>query len=614
MKLRGSILIASFATITLCTTVSCEEDLSTLGDGVIAGEPFNASFEDYDVFAYNKNVEAVQTNRLPLYLLGNYNDPIYGNTQGTITAQVSLPGLSGNPTFGDLSQATEDVADTDDEESTIKEFETVTSVFLHIPYQQQSTFYNDADGDGLQDQDDADPDDADSDSDDDGYSDALEVANGSDPLDSNSNYEQDDFVANNYVRTFALDSIYGSVAVGDQFNLTVTESTYFLGDLDPSTDFLEASEYYSNQNFISENSGVELFSGPVTLSNQEYVFYEEDDEDTEDEDESEVISERLAPGIRVALNNEFFQQKVIDQEGSTILLNQSNFSEFFRGLHLSLDNSDMAMLLDISQATITITYEFTDRVTTDEEDENGDSIVEEQQTERTYTLNLLQTSTNAVNILTNATYGTEVLNALDNNTNAQKIYLKGGAGTFAQVKLFGEEDDTANTVIEQIRANNWVINEANLEFYVDTDNVNNYNSPFRIDPPRLYLYNAETNEALYYSFFENSTADTPLLSFLEYDGNLDDEDADAVKYTFRITQYLNDIIERDSTNAMLNLAITSDIRNTAVQEVLHAGDDELELPIMHTINPFGTILWGSNVDQENVDKKLKLRLYYTESN
>jgi hypothetical protein len=35
---------------------------------------------------------------------------------------------------------------------------------------------------------------------------------------------------------------------------------------------------------------------------------------------------------------------------------------------------------------------------------------------------------------------------------------------------------------------------------------------------------------------------------------------------------------------------------------------------MSTINPFGTILFGSNVDGADIENKLKLEIFFTETN
>ena len=106
---------------------SCEEDLTTVGSGVVGGEPFTAGKAVYDVFAYNKKIEAVRTNKLPVYQIGNYTDPVYGKTEANITTQVQLS--FANPSFGNYSAAVEETADTDSSSLTIIENETVEEVF-----------------------------------------------------------------------------------------------------------------------------------------------------------------------------------------------------------------------------------------------------------------------------------------------------------------------------------------------------------------------------------------------------------------------------------------------------------------------------------------------------
>ena len=75
-------------------------------------------------------------------------------------------------------------------------------------------------------------------------------------------------------------------------------------------------------------------------------------------------------------------------------------------------------------------------------------------------------------------------------TDDSRIYMRGGAGTYTDIDLFGDEP-TAEATIEEIRNNNWVINEANLIFYVDSDRLSGVGGT--TEPPRLYLFNAETN-------------------------------------------------------------------------------------------------------------------------
>src|SRR5690606_9943281 len=147
----------------------------------------------------------------------------------------------------------------------------------------------------------------------DGVTDNQERVIGSNPFDPNDDGTGDDFVANNYVKRYDLDSIYGDRTA--TFNLSVSRSNYFLRDLDPNSGFQEAQEYYSNHDF-SGFIGELIGSGEVTISNEDIIVsYKDDDPETEDVDESDQIETKLAPGIRIPLNNEFFQTNLLDMEG-----------------------------------------------------------------------------------------------------------------------------------------------------------------------------------------------------------------------------------------------------------------------------------------------------------
>ena len=69
--------------------------------------------------------------------------------------------------------------------------------------------------------------------------------------------------------------------------------------------------------------------GSFEISDEEYLFFREDDPDTE-EDESPFVDERVQPGIHVELDPEYFQENFIDLEGSSELFSNANFKEYFR--------------------------------------------------------------------------------------------------------------------------------------------------------------------------------------------------------------------------------------------------------------------------------------------
>ncbi|MDC6404458.1 MULTISPECIES: DUF4270 family protein [Maribacter] len=615
-----------FGVFIICTIFfSCEQDLTTIGAGVTGENPFSTGKEVYDVFAYNRNIEAVRTNKLPIYQLGIYNDPVYGKTTATITSQLNLP--TTNPTFGVLSQRIEDDAENDDSATTINEQETVKEVYLYIPYLTKA-ISRDTDNDGVADEFDDLPEDPTNDSDGDGATNAEERTANTDPLDDQSvdldldglnDTDDSQIFANNFPTTVDLDSIYVNAKNYDDvvkpvaIGLKVQRSTYFLRDLDPNTNFQEAQQYYSSQQFAPTFVSDVLYDsdmdGEITVDNREILIPGEDDEDTEDTDES-LIFTKLDPGIRVPLDTEFFQDNILDMEGKPELLSQSNFSEFIRGIHLSLLESigdPTLLLLDLTQANITINYSY---LAYDSE------LGEAEEREGTFTLNLLTGtaaagfSGNAVNTFMNENYPQDVLDSFDTNMNASRIFLKGGAGITSEIELF--EPDNAENILEQIRANNWIINEANLVFYVDRSYPGMGAEP--AEPPRLYLYNSETNSPLYNVNTEPLPSSlNPLATYPNYDGVLVEENGLGVKYTVRITDHINNLIVRDSVNSTLGLTLTTNIQISNVTNAIFANGVEEDIPVTSNLTPLGTVLFGSNIPESdpNYDKRLRLEISYT---
>lgn len=624
-KLSGLFLV-------LGLLVSCEQDLTTVGSGVVGNEPFTTGKEVYDVFAYNKNIEAVQTNKLPIYQLGTYNDPIYGKTQAFVTSQLFLS--AANPSFGNLSQDKEDREGiTDESITTIQENETIKEVYLYIPFLTNSL---DSDGDGVVDEYDLEPDNSSNDNDGDGVSNIVETASNTDPLDSSSvdadrdglnDGDGETIFADSFAEKVELDSIYINGKNYDDvsksplpsFNLKVERSTFFLRDLDPNASFQEAQQYYSNQVFSPDFvTGNPLFEGEVEIIDEEILIFNEDDESTEDVDESQTPT-KLQPGIRVALDNEFFQNNILDKEGSSELLSQSNFTEFIRGLHFSIvdqEGNDVLVMFDLKSANITMTYSYdnydTNGTIDDTSDDNPNNILE-----KDFTFSFLSTvatgvSGNAVNTLITENYGAQVLQALDNGENASRLYLKGGPGTYAEINLF--EEDGGESVVEQIRSQNWVINEANLIFYIDRDQLDAAGSA--IEPPRLYLYNTENKFPLINTLTEQTDLESSSLfgAYLNFDGIIEKSNGKGVQYSVKITDHINNMVVRDSTNATLALTLTTNIQNWSIADA-KVTNGETELPTTSTVTPLGTILYGSNIQaaDPNFDKRLKLEISYTKA-
>lgn len=583
---------------------SCEQDPLTIGSGVVSDEPFTTGKAVYDVFAYNKAIEAFPTNRLPLYQLGVLNHPVYGTSEGRITTQVQLADGIGNPVFGIYPQ---DVEDSDPE--AIPENETVTSVRLYLPFFQDASA--DSDSDGVIDALDAEPDNSTNDSDGDGLTNAQERTLGTNPLntdtdgDGTPDGEDTSTPSNTYPIVRDLDSIYGDRT--QSFTFKVEQSTYFLEDLDPQSGYQSIPLNYSNQSLTPDFAAEVLFEGPVTISDEDIITFKEDDPETE-LDESLTVDERLLPGIVVSLDSLFFQQNFLDKEGSYELLSNSNFRNFLRGLHLSITpaaQEEMMILFDLTRARLTVFYEY------DRKDETEGTTREKSR----YDLRLLRGGGtqvvvgNAVNTVVKADYPAEVQEALASQDNASRIYLKGGGGTFAEIDLFDALG--GGDIINSIKQKNWIINAAYLVLYVDRERLDRDGGV--AEPPRLYLYNAENNRPLYNPVTETTTSDSPYGAYLNYDGFLQKEGDSGVKYSINITEHINNIVIRDSANARLGLTLTPDLRISGSAETLvpdGAGGSK-KLPVSANICPLGTVLVGSNVATDD-PKRLALEVYYTQ--
>ena len=572
---------------------SCESEDFTLGESLVSGEPFTLTKQTYAIESVKQlSLDRVQTNKMPLYQLGNYKDPLFGETRASLVSQLqlSLP----NPVFGELSALAEIDNDSDEREK-------VTKVTLYIPYQRASSDESDRDGDGVPDIFDVDPDDTQSDSDGDGLTDNDERLLGTDPLsedtDKDGILDADDpeTTANSFARRFDLDSIF-SFTNQDRFHLTVRPSDYYLRDNDPKTDFLESQAYFSDKQSVFEPFlGNSLFDGPVVISDFQYVTYNEDDPTTPDVDESLTIdvSQSRDPGILVELDKSFFQDRIVDLEGYEALRSQSNFKDHLRGLHLSIDASDdLMLLLDLSTAFIEIEYEY-------------DSINTQDATD-TFRLNFITGSAQGFTqgIAVN-TWEYERLMPTTSNESIlpNRMYLKGGNGSVVQFEL-------PQRVIDEAKQNNWLINEASLEFYVDQEAM----APIPFEPPRLYMYKSTNSFPIYNARNEISSSQTALGVYQNYDASLRrSANGRGESYKANITDYFNDMVVRDSLNVPINISVSANIAFPQVQQAVLENGSAIDYPLMSGITPFGTVLYGPSLEVTE-EKRLKLNLFYTALN
>ncbi|MEK9740518.1 MAG: DUF4270 domain-containing protein [Flavobacteriaceae bacterium] len=591
-------------------TVCCNQDFIPVGDMMLSDLNLSTKREIAPAFTFQEKLDKVQTNGLPLVQLGTINHPVFGKAEASFVTQLSI---GNNPFFGDHRQRFEEEENPSDI-NLIPENEKVTSVVLEIPF-----FYNqnDADNDGVIDSFDTDPQDPQSNSDSDELSDLVEFQSGLNPLspdsdgdgildhadDDNSGYDADN-------KVYDIDSIYGNRNAS--FDLKIYELNYFLNALDPSTNFETTQAYYSSQDFYEQGFvGEQLLDQRITLNFEELRFnYKEDDPETPDVDETTKIETRLSPRIRVPLNTDFFQKNLIDLEDEDVLRNDAAFREMLRGIIIKAENfsEDLYMLLDINNANITVFYEYDDYNTNGTPQDITDDSILKSEKEFVISLNGIR-----VNTLKNSLFDAAVeqrIEASKSNQPTDRLYIQSGS-LYGKIRLFSSENQDENSLINNLRTKNWLLNEANLSFYIDP----NTNFPQDLIALRLYLYKFNTGQALLDYQNDGSVSNFGVNSNKKiFGGTLEYDDfGKPFRYKFNLTSHISNIIRNDSLNVDLGLVVTANINDPSlVKGVNPSLTKDIFFPLSATLNPLGTLLIGSHPETTLEDKKVKLELIYSD--
>ncbi len=416
--------------------------------------------------------------------------------------------------------------------------------------------------------------------------------------------------------TYVLDSTFGG---NESVKLSIYQNTYFLRDFDPSTDLVEPQKFYSNANeSINFNNyqGEELYEPEDFIPSNSPTIVTELDEETD----TEVEVSRGGPSLNVDLKNddEFWDNLFFfntENPGTqTELSNANNFKDYFRGLYFKIEdniNEGNLTMLDFSQGTIVINFRTT---ITSGFDDAGNPI--EIRDKRSITLNF---SGNRLNTFENSDTVKNIINAATSNTDFDNgdnnVYLKGGEGSYAVIDLFSGNtvDDNGNSVPTldyfKSKKGKWIINEANLTVYVNQNEVNNSGQ----EPDRVIIYDLKNNTPIvdYYLDPTVSTTD-PLFSRINYSEKLKrDANNKGLRYKFRLTEHINNVLLRDSTNLKLGVFVTSNINLTQNAAVLNSLTEKT--PTGAVLSPRGTVLHGSNPSVPDT-KKMKFEIFYTEPN
>tara|TARA_B100001564_G_scaffold359993_1_gene384429 strand:- start:4255 stop:5895 length:1641 start_codon:yes stop_codon:yes gene_type:complete len=419
--------------------------------------------------------------------------------------------------------------------------------------------------------------------------------------------------------TYEIDSVYGN----DQIKISVFRNNFFFRTFDPFSDFDTSQSYFSNGSLsVEETIDINQLEGELLFEIDDFTPSAEQINLTKiDTAGNPYISQRIAPALRFKLNNpndNFWETNFFENEGNQVLTNEPNFKEFFRGLYIKVENNSddgSIMLLNFASSNTKLTIHYTSDNTNVGDSDTG-SLDDIETNQHEYVMNF---SGNLINLFDNENLIDVGL--IDQTNGNENIYLKGGEGIISTLDLFsgltmdenGEEisefehfkkffyDEISD---EPIR----IVNEAYIEFFVNQNFSNND------EPERIYVYNYEQNSALIDYFLDQSVSSLTINAKINHlepliRDSLDDDKG--IKYKIRITEHLNNLILRDSTNAKLALGVISDVASVQNFKILDGSESENKrLASGVILSPKGTILHGNlSLDLE---KRPKIKIYYTE--
>jgi len=420
------------------------------------------------------------------------------------------------------------------------------------------------------------------------------------------------------VTSYTLDSVYGASPI----NININESNYFLRDLDPSSNFQDAQLYYSNEATLFEAN---LLQNELATEITDFIpsseGYEIINRDTSTDGSTQIDTTIIAPGIRVALSNDYFQEKILGKEGAPELSNDNNFKDYFRGLYFKV-NSDTEdgnlLIFNPELATITLYYNFL-RADVDSSgdpvlDDDGNAVID-----TIYNNYILRFGGINLNVFDNEL--TPDIAAAIANPNTlegdETLYLRGGDGIMTVINLFGEDVDSNGIAdeLEVLRDQEWIIDDARLKFYIDQNKVTGGNT----EPERISIYNINNSTVLADYFLDPTSSNLPAEAITNHLGKIErDTDNNGVSYTINLTHHISNLINKDSTNVSLGLMTSQNVLLNGFQKLDTLLNPNQELPTIKTvqrssvISHEGTVLYGNNTLNE--DKKLVLEIYYTEPN
>ncbi len=527
------IIISAVLSVSL---LSCQDELDNVGTQIVENNVYNTSQFNTGVIAYTLPIERNRTDGELLSgdkLLGVWHSPTFGTFEASVVSQLLLPSEADD--YG--TEATLD------------------SVMLHIPFKT--------------------------------------VPDGS---------------HDNGTPKFAYDEEQVWTQGDKSFHLSIFRNGTYLNALDPG-DPSQSKPYYSDEAPIE---GDLLYDGSVTPSLTDtlividrYRYPQYPDLSVRELYMKDSIKEAdLKPSLNIPLDTEYFQDLFIDQAGGPGFASQSNFNYYFRGLILkavqNTADDGALMKLNLNQIRLDLYYTALSTVNeAEDEDLDNDGVTGETGVSvHTPFTKQFQLGGVHYNLYHRDYSGSGIdpyLQSPDSQSGEDKVFVQGAAGSTTVLKVFGEDYDGNGTpdMLDELKTKNWLINDAQLIFYVAPGGEHEVNS--------LILYNRTDDTEHPGHYLDKAYELGGPVATLEKD-----DEGNPLLYRFHITDLIAEIIKPESDLQWKDLAIKVYENDIDIINSEMNGKEITE----YSGAPEGVVLYGNATAEEELLPRLVI--YYTE--
>jgi hypothetical protein len=379
---------------------------------------------------------------------------------------------------------------------------------------------------------------------------------------------------------FQLDSIFGNTE--NDFKLEIYELSTYLNELDfddPTTQ----QEYLSSDTFnfvgLIQESIINLnVDDTVMYIKRPFLPLVEGQINVDT-----IKNGNSTPSLKITLDEDFFSEKLMYQVGNN-LSNQNTFSNYFKGLYFGAETNETTdsflMSLIMTNARVHLFYSHEEEFT----DADGVTYTEYTGEQAIFTFSNSLT----INSFDRDFSSSEVasyLNSPNQIDGEDYLFPVGASGVNSLIKLFSTED------LSSLRLNNWLINEANIYFYIDNPSTDNDY------PQRLYLFKDDNQSQIIDAFTEGPNLFGGVLEL--------DEDNVPNRYKFSVTDYVSQFLAQDSEMISENFRLK--VYNPTDNDFTSVSDS---LITNYNWNSKGVVLHGNLPMTE--EKRAKLEVFYSE--